>query len=261
MLSRVAMTISLILIVYLCIVMVIMPVMTVGKAIAALAAILIGSLSWLCHHEKLYTASAATIVAITIIGGFVASLSNGGADGFVAPIMVSAPVTAAVFIGARATLISAVGVVVAIVSLLFLERMGIVTEAPYSTQTLDVAAIVMLSAATGICAAGVGYFAHAMQTQIRTLRHSQNNLMQATELLDHSAHHDSLTGVANRQGLHRYLEEILSSRSGPMTQNFLAHIDLDKFKSLNDTYGHPVGDADLQTETLRRQYYARRVSV
>ena len=246
MLSHVAMTISLILIVYLCIVMVIMPVMTVGKAIAALAAILIGSLSWLCHHEKLYTASAATIVAITIIGGFVASLSNGGADGFVAPIMVSAPVTAAVFIGARATLISAVGVVVAIVSLLFLERMGLVTEAPYSTQTLDVAAIVMLSAATGICAAGVGYFAHAMQAQIRSLRDSQNDLMQATELLDHSAHHDSLTGVANRQGLHRYLEEVLSSRSGPMTQIFLAHIDLDKFKSINDTYGHPVGDAVLQ---------------
>ena len=245
-LSRVAMSISLILTIYLCIVMVIMPVLTVGKAIAALAAILIGSLSWLCHHEKLYTASAATIVAITIIGGFVASLSNGGADGFVAPIMVSAPVTAAVFIGARATLVSAIGVVVAIVSLLFLDRAGIVTEAPYSAQTLDIAAIVMLSAATGICAAGVGYFAHAMQAQIRSLRESQNSLMKATALLDHSAHHDSLTGVANRQGLHRYLEEVLSARTSPMTEIFLAHVDLDKFKSINDTYGHPVGDAVLE---------------
>ncbi len=134
-LSRVALTISLILTVYLCIVSVIMPVMTVGKAIAALAAILIGSLSWLCYYERLYTASAATIVAITIIGGFVASLSNGGADGVVAPIMISAPVTAAVFIGAKATLISGIGVVLAIVSLLYLERIGMVSEAPYTPAT------------------------------------------------------------------------------------------------------------------------------
>lgn len=245
-LSRVALTISLILTVYLCIVSVIMPVMTVGKAIAALAAILIGSLSWLCHYERLYTASAATIVAITIIGGFVASLSNGGADGFVAPIMISAPVTAAVFIGARATLISGIGVVLAIVSLLYLERIGMVSEAPYTPATLEIAAVVMLSAATGICASGVGYFAHAMQTQIRSLTDSQNRVVQASEQLDHLAHHDALTGVANRQGLQRYLDHQLSSRSKSKTHILLAHVDLDKFKSINDTYGHPFGDAVLR---------------
>eukprot|EP00903_Cladosiphon_okamuranus_P002825 g2823.t1 len=220
-------------------------VITIGKFIAALAAILIGSLSVLCHHERLYTASAATIVAITIIGGFVASLSNGGADGFVAPIMISAPVTAAVFIGARATLISAVAVVLAIISLLYLENLGWVTEAPYSSETLDIAAIVMLSAATGICATGVGYFAHAMQKQIGSLRESQDKLLSATEQLDHSAHHDPLTALANRQGLHRFLEQVFSSTSDTDHTIFLAHIDLDKFKSINDTHGHPVGDAVL----------------
>ena len=239
------MSISLILVIYLAIVLTIMPVMTIGKFIAALAAVLIGSLAWICHHEKLYTASAATIVAITIIGGFVASLSNGGADGFVAPIMVSAPVTAAVFIGARATLISAICVVLAIVSLLFLERAGFVTEAPYSTTTLDIAAIVMLSAATGICATGVGYFAAAMQTQIRSLKGSQQRLMQLSEQLDHSAHHDALTGLANRKGLQRHLEHVFGEAQGGEDRICLIHVDLDKFKAINDTHGHPVGDAVL----------------
>lgn len=245
-LSRVALSVSLILAAYLCIVSIIMPVVTIGKFIAALATILIGSLSWLCHNERLYNASAATIVVTTIIGGFVASLSNGGADGFVAPIMISAPVMAAVFIGARATLISAIAVVAAIISLLYLERIGWVTEAPYSAQSLDIAAVVMLSAATGICAAGVGYFAHAMQTQIRSLRDSQDQLVEASEQLDHSAHHDSLTGLANRQGLHRYLDTVLSDKANPDSRIFLAHIDLDKFKAINDTYGHPTGDAVLK---------------
>lgn len=246
-LSRVALSISLILVIYLCIVMYIMPVMTVGKYIAAVAALLIGSLSFLCHHEKLYTASATSIVVITIVGGVVASLSNGGADGFVAPIIISAPVIAALFIGARATLVSAIGVIAAIVSLLYLERIGFVSEAPYSAETLNIAAVVMLAASTGICASGVGYFAHAMQAQIRSLRESQDRLLTASEQLDHSAHHDTLTGLANRQGMHRYLDAVLTSPSRADQKIFLAHVDLDKFKSINDTYGHPIGDEVLKT--------------
>lgn len=239
------MSISLILTLYLCIVSVFMPLLTIGKVIAALAAISIGSLSWLCRYEKLYTMSAAYIVATTIIGGFVASLSNGGAGGFVAPIMVTAPVIAAVFIGARATVLTAILVILAFVSLWFLNQAGLVSQAPYPEASLEIAAIVMLSAATGLCAAGVGYFAHAMQSQIRSMRDFQDRLMQVSGQLDHSAHHDSLTGVANRQGMHRHLETMLSGALADDEMICLIHVDLDEFKSINDTYGHPVGDAVL----------------
>ncbi|MEL6829417.1 MAG: EAL domain-containing protein, partial [Pseudomonadota bacterium] len=91
-----------------------------------------------------------------------------------------------------------------------------------------------------------GYFAAAMQTQIGSLRSSQDRLMQLSAQLDHSAHHDSLTGVANRQGLQRHLGALLDGQDEGAAEVRLVHIDLDKFKLINDTYGHPVGDSVLK---------------
>jgi diguanylate cyclase (GGDEF)-like protein len=66
----------------------------------------------------------------------------------------------------------------------------------------------------------------------------------------HMAHHDSLTGLPNRVRLHEKLEEAVarSQRGEPSAVLFL---DLDHFKAVNDTLGHPVGDALLQAVTLR----------
>ncbi len=56
------------------------------------------------------------------------------------------------------------------------------------------------------------------------------------------ASQDSLTGLANRMLFLSTLEELIR-RARPVT---LAFIDLDDFKSVNDTYGHPMGDRVLQ---------------
>ncbi|MGV8855129.1 MAG: bifunctional diguanylate cyclase/phosphodiesterase [Devosia sp.] len=63
--------------------------------------------------------------------------------------------------------------------------------------------------------------------------------------IEHNALHDSLTGLPNR----RYLDETLqglAARGFEANQSIaLLHIDLDRFKQINDTLGHAAGDAML----------------
>ena len=63
--------------------------------------------------------------------------------------------------------------------------------------------------------------------------------------IEHNALHDSLTGLPNR----RYLDEMLNRHAdtgyGDSGSMALLHIDLDRFKQINDTLGHAAGDAML----------------
>ncbi|MCX7625817.1 MAG: GGDEF domain-containing protein [Candidatus Sumerlaeaceae bacterium] len=62
---------------------------------------------------------------------------------------------------------------------------------------------------------------------------------------------DPLTGVLNRRGLTLYCDrEIERARRANMPLSIVM-LDLDKFKSVNDTYGHHVGD-EVLVETARR---------
>lgn len=79
-------------------------------------------------------------------------------------------------------------------------------------------------------------------------------LKQAEHHLIHETEHDKLTGALNRHGLERSIEKCLADpvRAAGLA---LCYVDLDRFKVLNDVYGHQAGDRVLRdvVERLRKR--------
>ncbi len=73
---------------------------------------------------------------------------------------------------------------------------------------------------------------------------------QATRL----ARYDALTGLANRLQMSQALEKILTSHSEANRNCAILLLDLDRFKQVNDTMGHPAGDALLKQVAQRLEH-------
>jgi diguanylate cyclase (GGDEF)-like protein/PAS domain S-box-containing protein len=70
----------------------------------------------------------------------------------------------------------------------------------------------------------------------------------AQEEIYHLAYYDLLTGILNRNGLYKSLEKLLKNADEEVAFLFL---DLDRFKSVNDTFGHKTGDELLRAVAER----------
>ena len=85
----------------------------------------------------------------------------------------------------------------------------------------------------------------------------QNELIRAREELRFHATHDALTGVWNRKGIMDLLGHELARSRRTGESLGLMMIDLDHFKSVNDTYGHAAGDAVLKEVAHRLVHSVR----
>ncbi|MCQ1836096.1 bifunctional diguanylate cyclase/phosphodiesterase [Neorhizobium galegae] len=91
---------------------------------------------------------------------------------------------------------------------------------------------------------------HSELRQAQTKAELQNDeLRSARRTLEHQSLHDALTGLPNR----RFLDQFMTAGENQAAGHRLAfiHIDLDRFKEVNDTLGHAAGDAVLKAATSR----------
>ena len=77
--------------------------------------------------------------------------------------------------------------------------------------------------------------------------------------VEHMAYHDSLTSLPNRSNIEKYLRDRLPIAQRNDSKIAILFIDLDRFKIINDTLGHDVGD-ELLIESSKRIKHALRAS-
>jgi diguanylate cyclase (GGDEF)-like protein len=93
--------------------------------------------------------------------------------------------------------------------------------------------------------------------KMHELQQSNALLHRLQENLQHEATHDYLTGLYNRRYFLQLLEATLVASLDGTRRFGLAFLDLDGFKQVNDTHGHPAGDA-LLVEIAQRVLRATR---
>ncbi len=103
--------------------------------------------------------------------------------------------------------------------------------------------------------------AHELRVRLRAGRRIldlQEELLVAREALREQATHDALTGLLNRAAIIENLQDELARAGREFHSLAVLLVDLDRFKQINDTRGHPAGDAVLREAARRMKASVRR---
>ncbi len=192
------------------------------------------------------TLAIVGLVAIGFIGSFAVGTQLGGVT-FIDDEDLASRLG---FIRNAFLMVSLVSAAVAVVVWAFLirpmkSRMAAIVRASAALAKGQVQAPIADSGGDEIAeiATSIDSLAAAITVDLKTRQSSENELRR-------QASYDELTGAANRASLMSSLEQTLADKQSADHAALLS-IDLDKFKELNDTFGHQAGDEALKVVTER----------
>jgi len=119
--------------------------------------------------------------------------------------------------------------------------LGVVREIEHGN--LDVQTDTHAGGEIGVLATKIGGMAAALKSAQETMREKVDA---ATKQLSYQASHDMLTGLINRHEFEIRLEHAVSSAQEHGATHALCFLDLDQFKTVNDSCGHEAGDQLLR---------------
>lgn len=205
--------------------------------------LLLGVICWTSlrnwHFETVTTLAAGTIY-LSMWGALFLSAALDNGSIFALPILIFAPLWLSLFHSSRALFLYT-----AIQAFLVFYYTNYYAAGVYGFDRDDIditalAIILAILSATMVTVLSILSYARE-KTDKRLL-----NLVKETERL---AAEDPLTGLKNRRAFLRSIEQLWESKAAFA----VVFIDLDRFKPLNDEYGHAVGDQVLQTVGKRMQ--------
>lgn len=133
------------------------------------------------------------------------------------------------------------------VTLLFSPLGDLVFDSPYSTSFR----LTMLSV--------LGFEMSTCYVLDQSRRRSKLGLLKLASEFEYAAKHDALTGIANRREAHEQLEAELQRYLRNSRAFSVLLMDIDLFKSVNDNYGHQVGDETIVMVARTLQEHSRKV--
>ena len=96
-----------------------------------------------------------------------------------------------------------------------------------------------------------GILVTAAIRDISVRKKAEAHLLRMSQQMTHSAEHDFLTGLPNRMLLNDRISQAIALARRHRNKVAVLFLDLDGFKHINDSLGHPIGDKLLQSVARR----------
>ncbi len=174
------------------------------------------------------------IIAFVLTAGIVVTLIDQPVTGAITPLTISA-IIVGTFYFIRPRVASLIFLAVYLIYAIGLTRVSGPTEMLLSNQTNG-----LLSMVVGLSLSVMTW----RQFVASTLQKEQIKAQQVQ--LEQMAYQDALTGLPNRRFLDEVVKRELARIKRGEHESSIAILDVDNFKEINDTYGHPTGDSVLQ---------------